>query len=66
MTALKKQGKKGRITGGIYFIAMLFAMFIPIISAICFLIVNIIWLIPDRNIEKALLINLKTNKKQHE
>jgi uncharacterized membrane protein len=65
MEALKKHGKKGRITGGIYFFAMVFAMFIPVISAICFLIVNIVWLIPDRNIEKALLTNSNTNNKQH-
>ena len=66
MTALKKQGKRGRITGAIYFIAMLFALFIPLISAVCFLVINIVWLIPDRNIEKALLVNAKHNKHQHD
>lgn len=66
MTALKKQGQRGRVTGAMYFIAMLFAMFIPAISAICFLIVNIVWLIPDRNIEKALLENAANGKKHHD
>ena len=66
MTALKKQGKRGRITGAIYIVAMLFALFIPLISAVCFLVINIVWLIPDRNIEKAFLVNEKHNKQQHD
>lgn len=51
--ALKKQEKKGLLSLFIYLIALVFALFIPIVSAVGFLIVSILWLIPDKNIEKA-------------
>jgi uncharacterized membrane protein len=54
MTALKKQEKKGIYSLVIYLIALAFALFIPLISAVCFVVVSILWLIPDKNIEKAL------------
>lgn len=54
MKALKKQEKKGIYSLVIYLIALASALFFPLISAICFIVVSILWLIPDKNIEKAL------------
>lgn len=54
IAALKKQEKKGLLSLFIYLIALAFALFVPVISAVGFLIVSILWLIPDENIEKAL------------
>jgi uncharacterized membrane protein len=53
--ALKKQEKKGVISLGSYSISVFFAFFFPIVSAILIVFVTIIWLIPDKNIEKALM-----------
>lgn len=55
MYALKKQEKKGIISLILYITAVLFALYYPIISAILINIVNIIWIIPDKNIENALI-----------
>ncbi len=65
MAALKKHARRGRIAGAIYFTAMVFALFLPVISAICFLIVNVTWLIPDRNIERALQGNATKGNRHH-
>jgi uncharacterized membrane protein len=53
--ALKKQEKKGVVSLVSYSIAVLFAFFFPIASAILIAFVTIIWLIPDKDIEKALM-----------
>ncbi|MFZ4547799.1 MAG: hypothetical protein ACOYN4_10205, partial [Bacteroidales bacterium] len=46
--------KKG-ITSTIgYFISIPLAYVSPIISAVLFIVISIMWLIPDKNIEKAL------------
>jgi uncharacterized membrane protein len=54
MSALKKQEKKGLLSLGLYVAAVIAALFFPLISAICINIVNVIWIIPDKNIEKAI------------
>ncbi len=51
---LRKQSKKGMASVIIYFLAIPVAFIHPTISAILFFMVTIMWLIPDRNIEKAL------------
>lgn len=52
--ALKKQEKKGLISLLIYIISIAFSLFIPTISMIAFFIVGLMWIVPDKNIEKAL------------
>ena len=52
--SLEKQSRKGMASVLIYLIAIPVAFFYPAISAGLFFVVAIIWLIPDRNIEKAL------------
>ncbi|MBK7096672.1 MAG: DUF1211 domain-containing protein [Saprospiraceae bacterium] len=52
--ALNKQKQKGIISLMLYVIAIPCALFYPVISAVLFAIVSILWVIPDKNIEKAL------------
>jgi uncharacterized membrane protein len=52
--ALKKQQKKGIISLFIYLTSILCAIFYPVISALLFVVVAVMWIIPDKNIEKAL------------
>ena len=52
--ALMKQKKKGIISLLLYTAAIPCAFFYPIISSVVFVIVSVMWVIPDRNIEKAL------------
>jgi uncharacterized membrane protein len=52
--ALKKQQKKGIISLFIYLTSILCAIFYPAISALLFVVVSIMWIIPDKNIEEAL------------
>jgi uncharacterized membrane protein len=52
--SLEKQSKKGVASMIIYIAAIPLAFVEPVVSAGLFLLVAIIWLIPDRNIEKAL------------
>jgi uncharacterized membrane protein len=52
--ALEKQKKKGMISLFMYIAAIPCAFFYPVISAIMFALVSIMWIIPDKNIEKAL------------
>ena len=52
--SLEKQTKKGITSLLIYLAAIPLAFVHPLISAAMFFVVAIIWLIPDRNIEKAL------------
>jgi uncharacterized membrane protein len=53
--ALKKQEKKGVVSLASYSISVIFAFFFPIVSAILIVFVTIIWLIPDKEIERALM-----------
>ena len=52
--ALQKQKTKGMISLLIYIVSIPCAFYFPIISAILFVLVSIMWVIPDKNIEKAL------------
>ena len=54
LLALKKQSKKGILSLVGYTAAFGFAFLLPIVSEILFVLVAIMWLIPDKNIEKAL------------
>ena len=54
LEALRQHGRRGKITGAVYVIAAGFALFYPSVSALCFLLTNAVWFIPDRNIERAL------------
>jgi uncharacterized membrane protein len=52
--ALKKQEKKGKVSLLLYTLSIGCAFFYPIISAILIVAVSVMWVIPDKNIEKAL------------
>lgn len=52
--ALKKQKKKGMLSMVLYILAVISAMFYPLVSWIIFVTVSILWIIPDKNIENAL------------
>lgn len=52
--ALRRQRKKGVISMGLYAASIISAFFYPLISAILIIGTAIIWIIPDKNIEKAL------------
>ncbi len=52
--ALEKQKKKGMISMIIYATSIITAFVFPWISMLLFLTVSIIWIIPDKNIERAL------------
>ena len=52
--ALAKQSKKGIISQIAYFISVPVAFVYPIISALLFVAVAVMWFLPDRNIERAL------------
>jgi uncharacterized membrane protein len=52
--SLKRQSKKGVASLIIYIIAMPAAFIHPVISAVMIVLVAVLWLIPDRNIERAL------------
>ncbi len=52
--AMKKQSRKGVISLVLYSIAIPAAFFTPLISGFAFVSSAVMWLIPDRNIEKAL------------
>lgn len=54
ITALKKQEKKGMVSLLLYALAVAGAFFYPFLSGIFILITVVIWIIPDKNIEKAL------------
>ena len=53
--ALKKSGKKGLLSLVLYSTSILFAFINPIISILLIIVVAILWVIPDKNIEKALI-----------
>lgn len=52
--ALTRQKKKGIISLCTYMISIPCAYFAPWIAAVLFILLSIVWLIPDRNIEAAL------------
>jgi len=52
--ALHKQQKKGKITLAINLVSIPCAFYYPLVSAALFIVISILWIIPDRNIEKAL------------
>ncbi len=52
--ALKKQEKKGIISTVLYIIALLSALFYPWIAGVAIVAVAVLWVIPDKNIERAL------------
>lgn len=54
LEVLEKQLRKGVISLIAYCVAIGVAFIHPILSAICFIAVAIMWWIPDRNIEKTL------------
>ncbi len=54
ISALKKQEKKGMFSLLLYALAVAGAFFYPVLSGIFILITVVIWIIPDKNIEKAL------------
>ena len=54
LVAMKKQTRKGILSLIGYSSAIIAAFFLPLISEILFVLVAILWLIPDKNIERAL------------
>src|SRR5258706_6820233 len=52
--AMKKQEKKGMASLFLYIVSIIAAFFNPVISEIIFGVVAIMWVIPDKNIERAL------------
>ncbi len=52
--AFSNQNKKGVVSTLGYFLGVLLAYESPIISVVLYFFVSVIWLIPDKNIEKAL------------
>ena len=54
LMAMKKQTRKGIFSLAGYSLAFAFAFYYPIISEALFVMVAIIWIIPDKNIEKAI------------
>ncbi len=52
--ALNKQKQKGIISLMLYILAIPCALIYPVISAVLFAVVSVLWVIPDKNIEKAL------------
>ena len=54
VSALKKQEKKGYTSLFLYIVSIPTAFVNPLISEIIFIVVAIMWIIPDRNIERAL------------
>jgi uncharacterized membrane protein len=52
--ALKKQEKKGILSTWMYALSIACAFFYPFLSAVLIVGVAVLWLIPDKNIERAL------------
>lgn len=52
--ALKKQEKKGLVSLAMYLTALSCSFIYPVASAMLFVAVAILWIVPDKNIEKAL------------
>ncbi len=54
LLAMKKQTRKGIASLAGYSLAVVFAFFYPFVSETLFVLVAIIWIVPDKNIEKAM------------
>jgi uncharacterized membrane protein len=54
LSIIEAQSKKGAISAGIYFIAFWVAWFYPMVSLVLFILVALMWVIPDRRIEATL------------
>ena len=54
--ALKRHGKKGYLSLILYILSIIMAFFIPLLSEILFVVVAVLWIIPDKNIEKAVVV----------
>lgn len=52
--ALNKQGKKGYVSLISYMLSIPLAFYVPLLSALLFVFVAVLWIIPDKNIENAL------------
>lgn len=52
--ALKKHDKKGKLSLVLYLISIPLAFLMPLIAEAVFVFVAIMWISPDKNIEKAL------------
>lgn len=50
----KSQEKKGMISLVLYSLSIVFAFYNPAISGVIFFIVSAIWIVPDKNIERAM------------
>ncbi|MEP7266537.1 MAG: TMEM175 family protein [Saprospiraceae bacterium] len=57
MEIISYQSKKGLISAGLYFIALIIGFFYTPVSIAIIIIVALIWIIPDKNIEKILSEN---------
>lgn len=58
--ALNKQGFKGYVSLASYLLGIPLAFYFPLVSALLFVFVAVLWIIPDKNIEKALKENHDT------
>jgi len=50
-------GWKEKISPPIYLVAIVLAFFAPIVSCVLYAVVSVIWLAPDRRIEKHVMAN---------
>lgn len=57
MKLLKHQTSKGGLSAISYLISFIVAFFYPMVSVIIFIVIALIWVIPDKNIEQALSNN---------
>jgi uncharacterized membrane protein len=51
---------KGKISPVLYIVAIIFAFIEPFISGILYILVALIWLVPDRRIERVIIENRKS------
>ena len=49
------KNKKGKLSNLLYTIAICFSLFIPIISGIIYIVVALIWIVPDKRIEEKII-----------
>jgi uncharacterized membrane protein len=54
LTFVEYQSRKGILSASAYLVSLIIAFFYPMISIVIFVIVAILWIIPDKNIERAL------------
>jgi uncharacterized membrane protein len=53
--ALHRQERKGWITMGLYILSLLSAFIYPTVSLVIYAVVTVMWIVPDKRIEEALL-----------